>query len=390
MKTSAMKKAFLTSIWAVLAVTALILPAVPNAYAQAPPQDKKNAEVEKQIQAIEQIVQGLLRSFHGAEAEEPNSSRPAAETAQAASAAAPSAEQMNDSIARIREEGLNHSQVMQTLSYLTDVIGPRLTGSPALKRANQWSSDKLATWGLANAHLEAWGPFGRGWTLKRFSAQIIEPQDIPLVAYPKAWSPGFDQPITADVVCFDAKTEADLDKYKGKLKGAIVLLGPAREVKAHFESLALRRTDADLLKLANAGMPGEFPRRRDAMPSAAGNRISATPAEQSFPGRMLSYFADMFAEPEPNRNSGFSQAEPIPFLTDEGAALVVTTSYVGDGGTIFVASASVPRREGWGNDGKSPAHVAMVGRRPGHARSNRVGGRAIQPPGSHDRAGREA
>src|SRR5258706_558313 len=100
----------------------------------------------------------------------------------------------NDPIYRIREEGLNHSQVMQTLSYLTDVIGPRLTGSPNLKRANEWTRDKLTSWGLTNAHLEAWGPFGRGWSLKRFSAQIIEPQTIPLAAYPNAWSPGFDHP----------------------------------------------------------------------------------------------------------------------------------------------------------------------------------------------------
>jgi carboxypeptidase Q len=108
--------------------------------------------------------------------------------------------QTNDPIARIRDEGLNHSQVMQTLSYLTDVIGPRLTGSPNLKRANEWTRDRLTSWGLTNAHLEPWGPFGRGWTLKRFSTQVIEPQAIPLIAAPKAWSPGFDQPITAEVV----------------------------------------------------------------------------------------------------------------------------------------------------------------------------------------------
>src|SRR5207237_7445060 len=93
-------------------------------------------------------------------------------------------------ITRIKDEGMNRSQVMQTLSYLADVIGPRLTASPNAKRANEWTRDTLAKWGLQNAHLEAWGPFGRGWTLKHFSAQVVEPQDIPLIAYPKAWSPG--------------------------------------------------------------------------------------------------------------------------------------------------------------------------------------------------------
>src|SRR5262245_39969275 len=72
-----------------------------------------------------------------------------------------------EDIERIRDEGLNHSQAMQTLSYLTDVIGPRLTGSPNLRRANEWTREKLSGWGLENAHLEEWGPFGRGWSLKR-------------------------------------------------------------------------------------------------------------------------------------------------------------------------------------------------------------------------------
>ena len=100
----------------------------------------------------------------------------------------------NDPIQRIKDEGMKRSQVMQTLSYLSDVIGPRLTASPGMKRANEWTRDQLTKWGLQNAHLEPWGPFGRGWTLKRFSAQVIEPQAIPLIAYPKAWSPGFAAP----------------------------------------------------------------------------------------------------------------------------------------------------------------------------------------------------
>src|SRR5688572_1635332 len=91
----------------------------------------------------------------------------------------------NDPIQRIKDEGMNRSQVMQTLSYLSDVIGPRLTNSPGMKRANEWTRDQLTKWGLQNAHLEPWGPFGRGWTLKRFSAQIIEPTAFPVIAYPK-------------------------------------------------------------------------------------------------------------------------------------------------------------------------------------------------------------
>ena len=175
-----------------------------------------------------------------------------------------------EAIARIIKEEKDNSQVMQTLSYLSDVIGPRLTASPNAKRANEWTRDKLASWNLQNAHLEAWGPFGRGWTLKHFSAQIVEPQDIPLIAYPKAWSPGIKvmpevapvapakgkkrmaapapapQPgsvVTADVIYLDAKNEADLEKYKGQLKGKIVLISPLVEVKPLFDALGARRDE---------------------------------------------------------------------------------------------------------------------------------------------------
>ena len=109
----------------------------------------------------------------------------------------------NDPIVRIKDEGMNRSQVMQTLSYLSDVIGPRLTASPGMKRANNWTRETLEKWGLQNAHLEVWGPFGRGWSLKRFSAQVVDPLTIPLIAYPKAWSPATNGAITGDVDAVD-------------------------------------------------------------------------------------------------------------------------------------------------------------------------------------------
>src|SRR5687767_2430765 len=105
-------------------------------------------------------------------------------TASGQAAAAP-APDPNDPLVRIKEEGMTRSKVMETLSYLSDVIGPRLTASPGMKRANEWTRDTLSSWGLQNAHLEPWGPFGRGWTLTRFSAQVIGPQAFPLIAYPK-------------------------------------------------------------------------------------------------------------------------------------------------------------------------------------------------------------
>ncbi len=218
----------------------------------------------------------------------------------------------NDPIERIKDEGMNRSQVMQTLSYLTDVIGPRLTNSPNMKRANEWTAAQMTEWGLQNAHLEAWGPFGRGWSLKRFSAQVIDPQSIPLIAYPKAWSPATDGTLTGEVVYLDAKNEAELEAFKGKLKGAIVLTAPIREVKARFEPLSTRFDEKNLLALADAGEPRAGQRRGFQM------------------------------TPEQRAAFQFTAAK-FRFLQDEGAAILIDPSRIGDGGTIFVQSATVPQ-----------------------------------------------
>src|SRR5436190_713722 len=201
---------------------------------------------------------------------------PASLLAQQTPAAAPDPK---DPIQRIKDEGMNRSQVMQTLSYLSDVIGPRLTASPGMKRANEWTRDQMTKFGLQNAHLEAWGPFGRGWSLKRFSAQVTDPLDFPLIAYPKAWSPGTTGPVSGDVVYFDAKDEADMARFKGQLKGKIVLAQPIREVKAHFETLGTRLDEKRLLALANAPMPrpagrGGFGAARNADFIAAAQRAA--------------------------------------------------------------------------------------------------------------------
>jgi len=222
----------------------------------------------------------------------------------------------NDPIERIKDEGINRSQVLETLSYLSDVIGPRLTGSPNMKRANEWTRDKLASWGVENAHLEAWGPFGRGWVLKSFSAEAVAPQTIPLIAYPKAWSPGVK--ITdGDVVYFDAKDESDLQRFKGLLRNKIVLTAPMRDVKARVEPLATRLSAKELVELADAPEPG-----RGGRPS----RFSpANPRFQTF-----------------MKNAIFSQKKQ-QFFVDEGVALAIDPSD-GDGGTIFVQGASVPQQ----------------------------------------------
>ena len=206
---------------------------------------------------------------------------------------------------------MNRSQVMQTLSYLSDVIGPRLTNSPGMRRSNEWTRDQLTKWGLQNAQLEAWGPFGRGWSLKGFSAQVVEPLAIPLIAYPKAWSPATGGPTTAEVVYVDAKDETELLKFKGKLKGTIVLTGIMRQVEARFKAPGTRLDEKDLLTLADAPEP-----------RARAGRRPQTPEQRA---------ARRFS------------AKKLQFFHEEEAAVLIDASSLGDGGTIFVSAAAVPQ-----------------------------------------------
>jgi hypothetical protein len=209
---------------------------------------------------------------------------------------------------RIKEEAFSHSQIMETIGYMTDVIGPRLTGSPNLKKAEEYAADRLREWGVSNVHLEAWGPFGRGWSLEDFTARMITPSFSSLIAYPKAWSPGTNGTVRGEVVFLDAKTMADLDKYKGRLKGRIVLISPARAVAPNFQPEGRRASDEELLKLENA----EPPKDSQGFVMSPEQRASA---ELTFSKWRLVY--------------------------SEGAAVVLEPGR-GDAGTVYVTSAVIP------------------------------------------------
>jgi hypothetical protein len=218
-----------------------------------------------------------------------------------------------DMMKKIREEGTQRSQVMETLSWLTDVHGPRLTNSPQYKRASEWAKGRLTEWGLQNATLEAWGPFGRGWSLEGFSANIVKPDFIPLIAYPKAWSPSTNGVLRGQVVYFDAKTAEDLEKYKGKLKGAIVLISPPRDIQAHFKPEGTRTTDEELLAMSNS-----------APPAPGGGGFRGGPGGNP----------EMRAALELN-------SKKWQMVYEEGAGVVLDIGR-GDGGTIFVQSVTMP------------------------------------------------
>jgi hypothetical protein len=147
---------------------------------------------------------------------------------------------------RIREEGLGHSHIMEYASALTDGIGPRLTGSPNLKKANEWTRDQLTAMGCSNAHLEDWGEFGMGWRQLNTWARMSAPDTAVFIAQALPWSPSSHGALSGQAIWIDAKDEKDLEKYKGKLAGKIIFFGPMRDVKPVDKPLWERRDDADL------------------------------------------------------------------------------------------------------------------------------------------------
>ena len=234
---------------------------------------------------------------------------PAVATGQSHSAAVAA---LDDWVGKIKTEGMNRSQAMATIRYMTDVIGPRLTNSPGQKRANQWTKETLEKWGLKNGAVDPWGTFGRGWEVKSFSAVVTAGQQTTTFrSYPKAWSPSTPGPVTADVIYVDANDEAGLEKYKGKLKGAIVLAAPERGIQDIFKPTATRQSDAALAEMENA--------KPQSGPPPAGN--------QPNPQQM----AAMQFTQRKNR-----------FFFEEGAGVIIDSGNGVDGGAIRVMGASLP------------------------------------------------
>src|SRR5580698_11156443 len=157
----------------------------------------------------------------------------AAEKPKTAPAPAPAATETLDleTIARIRDEGFNHSHIMEYASGLFDGVGPRLTGSPDFAKAEQWSLDQLRRMGATNVHAESWGEFGMGWQQVGTSAQMTTPGTATFLAQATPWSPATAGEVTAEVIAVPAlKEEKDFDAWKGKLTGKIILYGDAPKI----------------------------------------------------------------------------------------------------------------------------------------------------------------
>jgi len=157
-----------------------------------------------------------------------------------------------DVLQRIREEGLSRSQVPALAGYLMDVIGPRLTGSSGMQRANAWTAETFRQWGLANVAIEPWGRFGRGWERVAFSGRILEPFVQPLQGSALAWSGSTRGVVTGPVVFVSIADTGDFARYRGTLRGAFVMRDTTIAVSPEFEREALRTPLEDLFAAVSA------------------------------------------------------------------------------------------------------------------------------------------
>ena len=238
-------------------------------------------------------------------------------------------------INRIRAEAYQKSKVMETAFYLTDVHGPRLSGSPAYNAAAEWAVGRMGEWGLKEVKLEKWGPFGRGWSNHEFMAYMREPQPSPLIGFARPWSPGTSGLVSGEPMLAIMSTEADFEKYKGKLKGKIVLVDQPRLLTPVTQPLSRRLTDAELAEAAKAPEP------------AAG----------------APYALPQLLSPDGPRD-GWRVAQSFrnkqnKFLTDEGVLVALYTGDRADGGTVRSSAAG-------SRDPKDPLPPPAVALTPEH------------------------
>ncbi len=228
---------------------------------------------------------------------------------------------------RIRDEGLNHSHVMEFASALMDGIGPRLTASPNAKKANEWTRDTLTKIGLENAHLEDWGEFGLGWQQMNTWARMVTPDTAVLILQSTPWSPATPGAVTGDVVFVNIQTDKDFDQYKGKLAGKIVLYGAMRDVPIGDKPLFERHTDKELEDIAefsvNANAGG--------MPPDMQARMRTFMERMRMIDKIAQFFADekVAAVIEPSRDGKNGGGSGGTFFDDNGATLG-RTPYLAD------------------------------------------------------------
>jgi hypothetical protein len=225
-----------------------------------------------------------------------------------------------DGIYKIKEEGFQRSKVMEIMSWLTDVYGPRLTNSPGYKKAGDWAVKEMRAWGLANVKLDPFGPFGRGWANEKFYMMATTPGgSFPIIGMSTAWTAGTNGHVSGETVLAVVETEEDIAKFKGQLKGKFVLTQPLRDVPALWTAPARRYTEQELKDIES---------ETDAAPRAG----RGGPGRQGGPGGGR------------GGAQGFAQRR-TQFFKDEGVLGLISAGR-GDGGTVFLGGASANRQPG--------------------------------------------
>lgn len=227
----------------------------------------------------------------------------------------------DDPLRQIRAEGLGRSQAMEMVGWLSDVYGPRLTGTPAVEQAKSWTLETLRSFGLSNVREERF-PFGPGWSLVRFHAQMTSPQVMPIIGHPHSWTPSTDGPVTAEVVVVDIRSERDFERYAGRLDGKVVLPQPLRNVRMLEGDLVLRMDDA-LLEEAS---------RRPATPSVSPARRSSSRRGPSLADLTRDFFVEQGVVAVLDRGSDVTLVSGAP----SGSDLAWPTQRT-DGGTVFLS-----------------------------------------------------
>jgi hypothetical protein len=220
--------------------------------------------------------------------------------------------------ARIREEGLQHSHVMDYGSALADDIGPRLTGSPNMAKANAWTRDQLTAMGCVNAHLDDWGEFGMGWQQLNTWVRMTAPDTAVFIAQATPWSPATSGPVTGEAAWVNIQSDEDFDKYKGKLAGKIVLLGEMRPVPPVDAALFDRYTDKELEELASYPVNDN-----DGLSPAMRDRLRTYVQRMRITDKLIQFLADekVAGVIRPSRDAEHGGGSGGTIFDDNGAAM---------------------------------------------------------------------
>src|SRR5258708_33489635 len=224
---------------------------------------------------------------------------------------------------KMKAEAFQNSESMDTLFYLSDANGPRVTNSKGFRSAADWAVKRLEEYGLVNVKKEEWGVFGKSWDLQHYEGHMLEPQYSPLIGFPLAWTEATNGKIQGKAVLAVMTTEADFDKFKGKLRGKMVLTQAPRELTMSMTPQAHRLTPEELLARSltpDPGGRGGFP----GAPAAGGGGRGANAGPP----------------PDPVAQRRFRD-HLNQFLKDEGAAVVLQVTQLADGGTAFGSSGGV-------------------------------------------------